>query len=82
MDSEAAKSADGAENEENEDKARQIDARHKLAKFHQCTQAIAANGEGHRAEGTQRGRPHDDSDDTEQNMRGDIDEPTAATAEA
>ena len=64
-----------AEQEEDENQARRVDARHQLAELNQPADTVAADREGHRTERTERRCPHDDTDHTKQCVRNDVDQP-------
>ena len=53
---------DGAEHDDDEDDAGQVERDHQLGERDQRRDAVFADGEGHRAEGADRRRLHDDPD--------------------
>ncbi len=59
---------DGAEHDEDEERARQVDAGHQLAERDQGAEPVAADGERHRAERAHRRQPHDDAHHLEQRV--------------
>src|SRR5450830_537540 len=73
-DREAGKAGNGTEHDEDEQAASQVERTHQLGQRQQRIDAVFADGEGHRAEGTDRGDLHDDIDHAEDGAAGLVDQ--------
>ena len=65
---------DQSQDDEDEEKTGDVDARHQLAQRDERADPVLADGERHRAEGADRGDAHDDPDHVEEHVRELIDE--------
>jgi hypothetical protein len=64
----AGPGGDGAEHDQDEEQGGGVEGQHQLAKTAQGVDAVFADGEGHGAEGANRGGVHDDADDAEERL--------------
>ena len=68
-DAEAGGARDGAEDDEDEERAREVDGADELREREQAADPVAADGERHAAERADRREPHQHVDDREERLR-------------
>ena len=73
-DGEAAPAGDAAEDDDDEESGSDVEAEHEGEEFLQRADAVAADGEGHGAEGTDGGGFDDDAHDAEEDSAGAVDD--------